>query len=136
MMTARQYFESRSSRPLIRQAGHRKIQRGFNTETMATLTAPEKTTATEHPYRANGHVGLLTREKVANIEWEAAVIFAPAQPAAAPALPQKEDLMAKIVRPFVSLYRELSGPPMTEHDRHARVLAEAKFHDYTGFVGY
>jgi hypothetical protein len=103
---------------------------------MATRTIPEKTTVAEHRHPANGMVGLLTREEVAEIEAEIAVILAPAQPAAAPALPQEEGLMARIVRPLVSLYREISGPAMTARDRDIRDLAETRFHNYTGFAGY
>lgn len=111
-------------------------QRGFNTETMATLTAPEKTIATEHRYPADSRVGLLTREWVAPVEVEEAVVIAPAQPAVAPALPKKHGLLATIVRPFVSLIDEISGPPMTQRERCVRDLAETRFHNYTGFAGY
>lgn len=44
--------------------------------------------------------------------------------------------MIRIVRPFVSLYRELSGPPMTERDRQVRDLAETGFHKYAGLGGF
>ena len=135
-MTARQYFESRSSRPLIRQAGHRKIQRGFYTETMATLTTPRKTTDAEHVYHAINHAGLLTREDVVKIEAEIAAILAPAAPAAAPALPGKMSLLAMILQPVKAFWDDISGPAMTAHDRDARDLAEARNHNYTGFAGY
>lgn len=135
-MTARQYYESRSSRPLIRQAGHRKIQRGFNTETMATLTAPEKTTATEHRHPANGKVGLLTREEVAEVEAQIAVILAPAAPAAAPALPKSKSLLASLMHPVLVLWDEISGPAMTARERNARDLAEARHHCHPGLGGF
>jgi hypothetical protein len=133
MITDRQYYESRRSSPMIRQAGHRKIQRGFNTETMATRTIPEKTTATDERQLAESQVGLLTREEIARVEEEVAAILAAA--AAAPTLPQKEGLMARIVRPLVSLYRELSGPAMTARDRDTRDLAETRFQVYVGLAG-
>jgi hypothetical protein len=102
---------------------------------MATRTIPEKTTVAEHRHPANGMVGLLTREEVAEIEAEIAVILAPAAPAAAPTLPQKEALMARIVRPLVSLYREISGPAMTARDRATRDLAETRLQVYVGMTG-
>jgi hypothetical protein len=46
------------------------------------------------------------------------------------------DLLSTIVGPVASLFDQISGPAMTDHDRQARDLAEARFYSYTGFAGY
>jgi len=132
-MTASQYYEARNSGPGIRQAGHRKIQRGFNKETMATLMMPKKTTEEEHSHPANGKVGLLTREEVAEVEAEVAAILAPA---AAPARLKSKSLLASLMHPMLALWDEISGPPMTQRERNARDLAEASHHRYPGMGGF
>lgn len=134
-MTARQYYEATKSRPMVHQAGHRKMQGGFNTETMATLTTPKKTTDTEHPNRADGKVGLLTREEVAAVEAEIAVILAPNTPAV-PALPKSKGLLVSLMHPVLALWDEISGPPMTQRERDIRDLAEARHHRYPGMGGF